>query len=115
PVTMDMPRDFVGYGASPPVFQWPGGARLALNLVINYEEGSERSPLDGDTSLDSASEPLAQVAPPDPTRPPERPLISESVYEYGSRVAIWRLIHLFDDYEVKPSIFVCAVALERNA
>jgi allantoinase len=113
-MTTDMPRDFIGYGGSPPVFEWPGGARLALNLVINYEEGSERSPLDGDLSLDSATEPLAQVPPFDPTRPPERPLIAESVYEYGSRVAIWRLIQLFERYQVRPSIFACGLALERN-
>jgi len=113
-MTMDMPRDFIGYGDSPPRFTWPGEARLALNLVINYEEGSERSPLDGDVMLDSASEPLAQVPPVDPARPPERPLISESVYEYGSRVAIWRLLDLFDAYRVTPTVFACAVALERN-
>jgi peptidoglycan/xylan/chitin deacetylase (PgdA/CDA1 family) len=113
-MTMDMPRDFIGYGAHPPQFEWPGGGRLAVNLVINYEEGSERSPLDGDTSLDTASEPLAQVAPVEPGRTIERPLISESVYEYGSRVAIWRLIELFDRYAVPASIFACALALERN-
>jgi len=113
-MTSGPPRDFVGYGATPPQFEWPGGCRLAVNLVVNYEEGSERSPLDGDTELDSASEPLAQVPPIDPSKTVERPLISESVYEYGSRVAIWRLIELFERYEVKPSIFACALALERN-
>ncbi len=113
-MTMDMPRDFVGYGASPPTFAWPGRTRLALNIVVNYEEGSERSPLDGDTLLDLPSEPLAQVPPFDPTRPAERPLISESVYEYGSRVAIWRLMQLFERYGVRPSVFACALALERN-
>jgi peptidoglycan/xylan/chitin deacetylase (PgdA/CDA1 family) len=113
-MTTDMPRDFVGYGASPPVFEWPGPARLALNLVINFEEGSERSPLDGDAVLDGASEPLAQVPPFDAGRPANRPLIAESVYEYGSRVAIWRLMDLFGRYRVTPSIFACALALERN-
>jgi len=113
-MTREVQRDFVGYGRNSPVFQWPGGCRLALNVVLNYEEGSERSPLDGDTTADIPSEPLAQVPPADPTRPAERPLITESVYEYGSRVAVWRMIDLFDRFQVKPSVFACAVALERN-
>ncbi len=106
---MDMPRDFIGYGNKPPKFQWANGARLALNLVVNYEEGSERNRLDGDEEL----EPLTEAS--YPARPGERELASESFYEFGSRVGIWRIIDLFDKYQVHPTIFACAVALERNS
>jgi peptidoglycan/xylan/chitin deacetylase (PgdA/CDA1 family) len=105
---MDMPRDFVGYSDAPPRFQWPNGARLALNIVVNYEEGAERNRLDGDEAL----EPLTEAT--YPARPGERELALESFYEFGSRVGIWRLIDLFDLYEIPPTIFVCAQALERN-
>lgn len=105
---MAMPRDFIGYANKPPRFEWPDGARLALNVVVNYEEGSERNRVDGDEEL----EPLTEA--PYPALPGERELVSESVYEYGSRVGIWRIIDLFDKYQVRPTIFACAVALERN-
>jgi hypothetical protein len=87
---MDMPRDFVGYSSNPPEFQWPDASRLALNLVINYEEGSERNPLDGDQELEPLSEAVYLV------RPGERELALESFYEYGSRVVIWRLLYVLD-------------------
>ena len=106
---MDMPRDFIGYGNNPPKFQWANGARLALNLVVNYEEGSERNRLDGDEELEQLTEASY------PARPGERELASESFYEFGSRVGIWRIIDLFDKYQVQPTIFACAVALERNS
>jgi allantoinase len=106
---MNMPRDFVGYSDRPLEFRWPNGARLALNVVVNYEEGAERNRLDGDEQL----EPLTEAT--YPARPGERELSLESFYEFGSRVGIWRLIRLFDAYEISPTIFVCAQALERNA
>jgi allantoinase len=105
---MELPRDFVGYGDHPPAFQWPDGARLAVNIVVNYEEGSERNRVDGDEEL----EPLTEAT--YPALPGERELAQESLYEYGSRVGIWRLLHLFDQYHIRPTIFACAVALERN-
>ena len=105
---LDMPRDFIGYGGKPPKFEWPNGARLALNLVVNYEEGSERNPLDGDEELEHLTEASY------PARPGERELAMESFYEFGSRVGIWRIIDVFDKYQVRPTIFACAVALERN-
>ncbi len=105
---MDMPRDFIGYGRKPPSFEWPNGARLALNIVVNYEEGAERNPLDGDPEREEASESVY------PARPGERETHQESVYEYGSRVGIYRVIDVFDKYRVSPTIFACALALERN-
>lgn len=106
---MDMPRDFVGYGNNTPKVQWPNGARLALNFVINYEEGSERNRLDGDVEL----EPLSEAT--YPSLPGERELTQESFYEYGSRVGVWRIMEVFAKHQVTPTIFACAVALERNA
>ncbi len=103
-----MPRDFVGYADTPPGLEWPSGARLAVNLVINYEEGSERSPLDGDTER----EPLVEAKYDVPAG--ERELFTESTFEYGSRVGLWRLLRLLDRYQVRPTVFACAVALERN-
>lgn len=105
---MDMPRDFIGYGGNPPRFEWPNGARLALNIVVNYEEGAERNPLDGDPQREDTSEAVF------PAKPGEREKHQESVYEYGSRVGIYRIIDLFDRYQVRPTIFACALALERN-
>ncbi len=105
---MDMPRDFIGYGRNPPAFEWPNCARLALNIVVNYEEGSERNPLDGDAHREDASEAVF------PVKPGEREIHQESVYEYGSRVGIYRIIDLFDTFQVRPTIFACALALERN-
>lgn len=101
-------RDFVGYADQPPQFEWPNGNRLALNIALNYEEGAERNRLDGDAELEVLSEALY------PTGPEERDLITEAIYEYGSRVAVWRLINLFDKYAITASVFAAAMALERN-
>jgi allantoinase len=103
-----MPRDFVGYADAPPDFEWPGGARLAVNVVINYEEGAERTPLEGDVDR----EPLVEARYDVPAG--ERELFTESTFEYGSRVGIWRLLELLDRYRVQPTIFAVGVALERN-
>jgi allantoinase len=105
---MEMPRDFVGYADNPPAFEWPNRARLALNIVVNYEEGSERNRADGDEELEVLSEATY------PARPGERELAQESMYEFGSRVGIWRIVRLFDQYDIPATIFACALALERN-
>lgn len=107
---MNLPqRDFVGYADNPPAnFSWPNGARLAINLVINYEEGSERNGLDGDVER----EPLVEAKYDVPEG--ERELFTESTFEYGSRVGIWRLIEALDTYGVTATIFATAVAMERN-
>lgn len=103
-------RDFVGYGANPPHAGWPGGARIAVNFVLNYEEGSEYSIGEGDgrseTSLTEVSAPRVP--------PGERDLAAESMYEYGSRIGFWRIARLFAARKAKLTVFGCAMALERN-
>jgi peptidoglycan/xylan/chitin deacetylase (PgdA/CDA1 family) len=81
---------------------------LAVNFVINYEEGAERSPLDGDIDR----EPLVEAQYSVPAG--ERELFMESTFEYGSRVGIWRLLDLMRAHEIRPTVFACAQALQRN-
>lgn len=106
----DRPRDLAGYGANPPDIRWPGGAGLAVNFVLNVEEGSEYSIADGDGRTESA---LSEVR---ASRVPEghRDLAAESMYEYGSRVGFWRLYRLFRSRGLPLTIFASALALERN-
>jgi allantoinase len=101
-------RDLIGYGEHPPRVEWPGGARLALNIALNFEEGSERSPLLGDPRREERSE-FAFDIPPD-----QRDLMQESTYEYGSRVGHWRVVHLLDEFKVTCTIFAAAQALELH-
>ena len=101
-------RDFVGYGKNPPRVEWPGGARIAVQVAVNYEDGAEYSLLDGDAQR----EPTGDLASPVPLS--ERDLLNESFFEYGSRVGVWRLIDLLDRYEIKASFLACGRALERN-
>jgi peptidoglycan/xylan/chitin deacetylase (PgdA/CDA1 family) len=101
-------RDFVGYGRHTPDFRWPDGARVVVNLVVNYEEGAEYSLLDGDSQNDSWGEYSSQVG------PEVRDLGTEAHMEFGSRVGIWRLARLIDDYGINASFNACAQALERN-
>lgn len=101
-------RDLVGYANNLPAFEWPHGARLAINFVINYEEGSERTPLEGDRDR----EPLVEAKYDVPAG--ERELFTESTFEYGSRVGVWRLLELLDEYKVTATVFACGQALERN-
>jgi allantoinase len=108
-VTEPYPRDFVGYGPTPPDPQWPGGARLAVSFVLNYEEGGERNVLDGDAHAETF---LSEMY--DPAAFPERHLSMESLYEYGSRAGVWRLLRLFADRALPLTIFGVAKALERN-
>lgn len=110
-VDRDVPgprRDFVGYGRTKPQVVWPDEATVAVNLVVNYEEGSEYSLPAGDGRNEGLAE-IAYVMPAE-----HRDLAAESVYEYGSRAGVWRLMNLFDEYELKTTFFACAVALERN-
>src|SRR5271156_4571093 len=85
------PRDLVGYADQPPDPRWPGGARLALNFVVNYEEGGERSVLHGDMVAETRLTDLLMPAP----LQGARDLSVESAYEYGSRVGFWRLMRVF--------------------
>jgi peptidoglycan/xylan/chitin deacetylase (PgdA/CDA1 family) len=102
------PRDFVGYGATPPHPRWPGNARLALNFCLNYEEGSEPSFPDGDgVSEAGLTEGGAGAF-------EGRDLAAESMFEYGSRVGFWRLTRLLAERGMTATVFACALALERN-
>ncbi|VEP11467.1 putative urate catabolism protein [Hyella patelloides LEGE 07179] len=107
---MSYPRDLIGYGANPPHPQWPGDAKIALQIVLNYEEGSEYSIPDGDET----SEIYLREVPGSSMDKGMRDLQVESVYEYGSRAGFWRLMRLFADKNLKVTIFGAALALERN-
>ena len=101
-------RDFIGYGPTPPVVRWPNEGRIAVSIVVNYEEGSEYSLLDGD----SHGESMGEV--PSPVPVGERDLANESFFEYGSRVGVWRILNILSEYNVKATFYCCALALERN-
>jgi allantoinase len=109
-VTQVYDRDLIGYGATPPDPKWPGGARLAVNFVMNYEEGSEPSVQDGEnfteTGLTEAHGLNQGVK--------GRDLAGESMFEYGSRVGFWRLMRLFEERKLPMTVFGCALALERH-
>ncbi|MBW6399487.1 allantoinase PuuE [Roseomonas sp. HJA6] len=103
-------RDFIGYGANPPDPQWPGGAKVAVNFVMNYEEGSEPSFELGDGRTEfglTESNAGSQVK-------SGRDLAAEGMFEYGSRVGVWRLMRLFQERGLPITVFGCALALERN-
>ncbi|CAH1654571.1 MULTISPECIES: polysaccharide deacetylase family protein [unclassified Chelatococcus] len=103
-------RDFVGYGQNPPHAAWPNEARVAVNFVLNYEEGSEYAIDDGDGRSEKA---LTEVLAP---RVPEgaRDLAAESMYEYGSRAGVWRVARQFTERGLPLTVFGCALAFERN-
>lgn len=103
-------RDFVGYGRKAPHPRWPGEARIAINFALNIEEGSEYSPLDGDARTDTA---LTEGEGMD-TGIAGRDLAAESMYEYGSRVGVWRIMRMFEERALPFTAFACAVALERH-
>ncbi len=107
---MDRPRDLIGYGAHPPDPKWPGGARVALNFVMNYEEGSEPSVGDGEGYSERG---LTESPAPDPDMR-GRDLAAEGMFAYGSRVGFWRLMRLFRERNLPMTVFGCALALERN-
>ncbi|MFI4999128.1 MAG: allantoinase PuuE [Reyranellales bacterium] len=103
-------RDLIGYGANTPDPKWPNGARLAVNFCLNYEEGSEPSIQDGEGFTDiglSEAAGLGQTI-------EGRDIAGESMFEYGSRVGVWRLLRLFKERGLPMTIFGCALALERN-
>ncbi|MGD0052487.1 MAG: allantoinase PuuE [Vulcanimicrobiaceae bacterium] len=106
----DHPRDFIGYGAQPPDPRWPSGARLALQIVMNYEEGSEYAIGEGDP----VSETYLTEVPGATVGPGKRDLIVESIYEYGSRAGFWRLMRMFGERKIPITVFGAALALERN-
>jgi len=104
-----MTRDLTGYGANPPDAQWPGGARIAVQFVNNYEEGAENSVLYGDELSEGFLSDMVGAA-----RHPARAIAMESLYEYGSRAGFWRLHRLFAGRQVPVTVFGVAAALEQN-
>lgn len=106
---MNRARDYVGYGDTPPVFDWPDGARLAVSLVVNYEEGSEYSYAFGDDRQENAGEWGPKEFPPGVPN-----LANESFFAYGSRVGFWRLLRMLEAHDVPATFGACAVALEAN-
>ena len=104
------PRDMIGYGADPPHSHWPGDARLALQFVINYEEGAENSILHGDPAAESF---LSEIIGAQPILG-ARHMNIESLYEYGSRAGFWRLHRAFTSRGLPVTVYGVAMALERN-
>ena len=103
------PRDMLGYGAQTPVSPWPNGARIAVQFVINYEEGAENCVLHGDPSSETfLSEIIGAKA------FEARHMSMESMYEYGSRAGFWRLHRLFDRYKLPVTVYGVAMAMARN-
>lgn len=103
-------RDLHGYGCNPPHPHWPGKARLALQFVLNVEEGGESTPVNGDAE----SEAYLHELPGRPARNGERDLSVESLYEYGSRSGFWRILRLFQERDLPLTAFVVGRALELN-
>ena len=109
--TPDYPRDMVGYGRTPPQPQWPNGAQLAVQFVINYEEGGENSILHGDAASEAF---LSEIIGAEPW-PGMRHMNMESIYEYGSRAGFWRLHRLFTRRAIPVTVYGVAMALARNS
>jgi len=103
-------RDLIGYGATPPNPKWPGHARIAINFVMNYEEGSEPSIQDGEDFTEIG---LTEVGGID-TGVKGRDLAGEGMFAYGSRVGFWRLMRIFQERNLPLTVFGCALAIERN-
>lgn len=106
----EYPRDLIGYGANPPYADWPGGARIAVQMVLNYEEGGENSVLHGDAGAETFLSDMINPAP----VPGARHMSMEQIYEYGARAGVWRLLRLFERYGAPVTVFGVAMALQRN-
>ena len=104
------PRDLVGYGRNPPDPRWPGAARIAVQFVVNYEEGGERNILHGDATSEAFLSDVLGAKP----WPGERHMNVESMYEYGSRAGFWRLWRLFTHRQIPVTVFGVAMALARS-
>lgn len=105
----DYPRDLVGYGRNPPDPRWPGGARIAVQFVLNYEEGGENSVLHGDSASEQF---LCEIV--NPAAYPARHLSVESMYEYGSRAGVWRILREFEKRGLPLTVFGVSMALQRH-
>lgn len=106
---MTYPRDLKGYGRRPPHAQWPNGARIAVQFVLNYEEGAENSVLDGDAGSEVF---LSEIV--NAQAFPMRHMSMESLYEYGSRAGVWRVLRAFEQRRLPLTVFAVAAAIRRN-
>jgi putative urate catabolism protein len=109
-MTSDYPRDLIGYGRNPPDAQWPGGARVCVQFVLNYEEGGENNILHGDPASEAFLSEIAGVQP----WPGQRHWNMESIYEYGARAGFWRLWRLFTRRNLPLTVYGVATALMRS-
>jgi allantoinase len=107
--TAPYPRDLVGYGRNPPQAQWPGQARIAVQFVLNYEEGGENATLHGDAGSEQF---LSEMF--NPPSFPDRHLSMEGIYEYGSRAGVWRILREFEKRKLPLTVFGISMALERH-
>ena len=104
------PRDLIGYGRNPPHAHWPDGARIAVQFVLNFEEGAENNVLDGDPGSETfLSEIIGAQA------FPMRHMSMESMYEYGSRAGLWRVLRAFEKRRLPLTVFAVAQAIRRHA
>ena len=102
------PRNMVGYGRNPPHAQWPGGAKIAVQFVLNYEEGGENNPLHGDPTTETFLSELITAQAYE-----SRHMTMESMYEYGSRVGVWRILREFEKRKLPLTVFGVGMALQR--
>jgi putative urate catabolism protein len=109
-VSADYPRDLIGYANNPPHPRWPQDARIALSFVLNYEEGGERNVLHGDLESESF---LSEMVSAQPLQG-ARNMSMESLYEYGSRAGVWRLLKLFHKHDIPLTVFAVAMAAQRH-
>ena len=103
-------RDLIGYGRTPPAVRWPGDARVAVQFVLNYEEGGENCILHGDPASETFLSEIVGAAP----FKGARHMSMESIYEYGSRAGVWRILNLFRERQIPLTVFAVAMALERH-
>ena len=108
-MSTDYPRDLIGYGANPPNANWPGGARIAIQFVINYEEGGENCQLHGDEYSERF---LSEIVGAEAYK--SRHLSMETIYEYGSRAGFWRLHRLFTEKQIPVTVFAVSMAMQRH-
>ncbi|MBD8682900.1 allantoinase PuuE [Pseudomonas sp. CFBP 13719] len=106
----DYPRDLIGYGDTPPHPHWPGNARIAVSFVLNYEEGGERNVLHGDSESEAF---LSEMVAAQPLQG-QRNMSMESLYEYGSRAGVWRVLKLFRQAGIPLTVFAVAMAAQRH-
>ena len=107
--TLPYPRDLVGYGRTPPHPQWPGQARIAVQFVLNYEEGGENAVLHGDAGSEQF---LSEMF--NPASYPERHMSMEGIYEYGARAGVWRILREFEKRGLPLTVFGVSTALQRH-